>query len=325
MLSRVADSLYWMSRYIERAENVARFVEVNQHLMLDLPPGLPPQWGPLVEITGDAESFKKAYSGADQEEVCWFLTFDPNNPNSIISSLRAARENARSIREILSSAVWAEINEAYLYVENHANSSSELSYDFLRHVVRASHSVEGATNATLSHSEAWHFSRIGRLLERADKTTRIVDIRYFMLLPSPADVGSPTDDLHWTAVLQSVSALEMYRQRHGMVRLDRTADFLILDPEFPRSVRNCLRRADESLHAVTGTPSGTFRNLAERRLGRLVSSLDYTAVDEVIITGLHEFLDELQVGLNGVGDALQASFFSPRITSGTNSAGTSVK
>ena len=325
MLSRVADSIYWMSRYIERAENVARFVEVNEHLMLDLQPGLPPQWGPLVEITGDAAAFKKAYSVADQEEVCWFLTFDSDNPNSIISSLRAARENARSIREILSSAVWAEINEAYLYVENYAKSTSELSYDFLRHVVRASHSVEGATNATLSHSEAWHFSRIGRLLERADKTTRIVDIRYFMLLPSPADVGSPTDDLHWTAVLQSVSALEMYRQRHGMVRLDRTADFLILDSEFPRSVRNCLRRADESLHAITGAPPGTFRNLAERRLGRLASRLDYTAVDEVIITGLHEFLDELQVGLNGVGDALQSSFFAPKIASGTSSVGINVK
>ena len=325
MLSRVAESIYWMSRYIERAENVARFVEVNEHLMLDLPPGLPPQWGPLVEITGDAEAFKRAYSVADQEEVCWFLTFDSNNPNSIISSLRAARENARSIREILSSAVWAEINEAYLYVESRAKSSDELSYDFRRHVVRASHSVEGATNATLSHAEAWHFSRIGRLLERADKTTRIVDIRYFMLLPSPADVGSPTDDLHWTAVLQSVSALEMYRQRHGMVRLDKTADFLVLDPEFPRSVRNCLRRADESLHAITGTPPGTFRNLAERRLGRLVSSLDYTAVDEVIIAGLHEFLDELQVGLNGVGDALHGSFFAPRIAPGSSSAGVSMK
>ena len=325
MLSRVAESIYWMSRYIERAENVARFVEVNEHLMLDLPPSVPPQWGPLVEITGDAEAFKKAYKVADQEEVCWFLTFDSNNPNSIISSLRAARENARSIREILSSAVWAEINEAYLYVESRAKSSDELSYDFRRHVVRASHSVEGATNATLSHAEAWHFSRIGRLLERADKTTRIVDIRYFMLLPSHADVGSPTDDLHWTAVLQSVSALEMYRQRHGMVRLDKTADFLVLDPEFPRSVRNCLRRADESLHAITGTPPGTFRNLAERHLGRLVSSLDYTAVDEVIIAGLHEFLDELQVGLNGIGDALHSSFFAPRIAPGPSSAANSLK
>ncbi|MCY4189565.1 MAG: alpha-E domain-containing protein [Bryobacterales bacterium] len=325
MLSRVAESIYWMNRYIERAENVARFLEVNENLMLDLPPGLLPQWGPLIEITGDAEAFKKAYGDADQEEVCWFLSFDSNNPNSIISSLRAARENARSIREILSAAVWAEINEAYLLVERLAKSGSELSYDFRRHVVRASHSVEGATNATLSHAEPWHFSRIGRLLERADKTTRIVDIRYFVLLPSPADVGSPTDDLHWTAVLQSVSALEMYRQRHGMVRLDQTAGFLILDPEFPRSVRNCLRRADQSLHAITGTPAGTFRNLAEHRLGRLVSRLDYTAVDEVIIAGLHEFLDDLQVGLNGIGDAMQSSFFAPRIAPGGGADGRALR
>ena len=242
-----------------------------------------------------------------------FLTFDANNPNSILSSLRAARENARSIRETLSSPVWAEINEAYLYVEHHANKRTDTRHNFRKHVVRASHSVEGATNATLSHAEAWHFSRIGRLLERADKTTRIVDMRYFMLLPSPADIGSPTEDLHWTAVLQSVSALEMYRQRHGMVQLDRTAEFLILDPDFPRSVRNCLRRADESLHAITGTASGTFKNQAERRLGRLAAELDYTAIDEVIIHGLHEFLDTLQVKLNGVGAALQDTFFAPRV------------
>ncbi len=264
-------------------------------------------------MTGDAEAFHKAYSAADQEEVSWFLTFDANNPNSILSSLRAARENARSIRETLSSPVWAEINEAYLYVEHHANKRTDSRHNFRKHVVRASHSVEGATNATLSHAEAWHFSRIGRLLERADKTTRIVDMRYFMLLPSPADIGSPTEDLHWTAVLQSVSALEMYRQRHGMVQLDRTAEFLILDPDFPRSVRNCLRRADESLHAITGTASGTFKNQAERRLGRLAAELDYTAIDEVIIHGLHEFLDTLQVKLNGVGAALQDTFFAPRV------------
>ena len=316
MLSRVAESIYWMSRYIERAENVARFVEVNEHLMLDLPPEMPPQWGPLVEITGDMAAFNRSYSAADQEEVCWFLTFDPNNPNSILSSLRAARENARSVRESLSSAVWAEVNEAYLFAEHQANEGTKSLYDFLRTIVRSSHGVEGATNATLSHSEAWHFSRIGRLLERADKTTRIVDIRYFTLLPSPGDVGSPTDDLHWTAVLQSVSALEMYRPQYGMVRLDKTAEFLILDRDFPRSVRNCLKRADDSLHAVTGTPKGSFRNPAERRLGRLVAELDYTVIEEVIVQGLHEFLDELQLRLNEVGGALHDSFFAPQLAPG---------
>lgn len=318
MLSRVAESVYWMSRYIERAENVARFVEVNEHLMLDLPPEMPPQWGPLVEITGDMEAFNRSYSAADQEEVCWFLTFDPNNPNSILSSLRSARENARSVRESLSSAVWAEVNEVYLYAEHRANEGTQSLYDFLRNIIRSSHGVEGATNATLSHSEAWHFSRIGRLLERADKTTRIVDIRYFTLLPSARDVGSPTDDLHWTAVLQSVSALEMYRPQYGMVRLDKTAEFLMLDRDFPRSVRNCLKRADDSLHAITGTPKGSFRNPAERRLGRLVAELDYTEIGEVIEQGLHEFLDELQLRLNEIAASLHDSFFAPQLAPGGN-------
>ena len=313
MLSRVADSIYWMSRYVERAENVARFVEVNQHLMLDLPPGLPPQWEPLVEITGDAAAFRDAYSAADQDEVCWFLTLDPNNPNSILSSLRAARENARSIREILSSAVWAEVNDVYLYAEHQASHQDASLYEFLRYVIRASHSIDGATSATLSHGEAWHFGRIGQLLERADKTTRVLDIRYFTVLPSLSDVGAPTDDLYWTAVLQSVSALEMYRQRHGSIRTDNTAAFLLLDGEFPRSVRNCLKRADASLHAITGSPQGTFCNEAERRLGRLSSELDYTSIKEVIVQGLHEFLDSLQSKANAVGEAVRESFFAPEV------------
>ncbi len=313
MLSRVAESIYWMSRYVERAENVARFVDVNEFLMLDLPPGMPQQWAPLVETTGDVEDFKKRYGQESQPNVIAFLTFDQKNPNSILSCLRRARENARSIREIISSPMWEEINETYLLVEEAAaRNRGDAAYDFMRQVKRASQTLEGITNATLSHGEAWHFSRIGRLLERADKTTRIVDVKYFMLLPSPADVGSPTDDLHWTAVLHSTSAFEMYRQRHGMVRLDRTAEFLVLDSEFPRSVRNCVRRADESMHTVTGTRPGTFQNQAERRLGRLVAELDYTVMSEIILQGLHEFLDDLQVKLNEVGDAIHQSFFALR-------------
>ena len=320
MLSRVAESIYWMSRYIERAENMARIVDVNEHLMLDLPPGLPPQWAPLVAITGDESAFESRYSAADQDEVSWFLTFDAANPNSILSSLRAARENARSIREILSSAIWVEVNEAYLYVEHQAKIRTAPHHAFLGNVIRASHSVEGATIATMSHAEAYHFSRIGRLTERADQTTRFVDIRYFMLLPSPDEVGSPTDDLHWTAVLQSASALEMYRQRHGMVQMEKTVEFLIVDPDFPRSVRNCVTGANESLHAITGTRPGTYRNAAERRLGRLAAELDYTSIEEVLIDGLHEFLDSVQAKLNGCGAALHDSFFAPRLTTPATAA-----
>ena len=311
MLSRVADSIYWMSRYIERAENVARFVDVNHHLMLDLPAGVPRQWEPLVITAGGAEDFTARYREPSQENVIQFLTFDSENPNSILSSLRAARENARSVREIIPAIMWEELNEFCLYVEAEATKTEnrDFSYDFFRRVKRAGHLLEGVTNATLSRGEAWHFSRTGRLLERADKTTRIVDIKYFMLLPSPAEVGSPTDDLHWTAVLQSASAFAMYRRRHGMVQLGQTAAFLILDPEFPRSVRNCVRRARESLRAITGTPLGTFQNPAERHLGQLVAELDYTDMEEVILRGLHEFLDGLQIKLDQVGNAIFDSFF----------------
>ncbi len=312
MLSRVADSIYWMSRYIERAENVARFVDVNHHLMLDLPAGEPLQWIPLLITAGGAEDFDARYrEEPSQENVIHFLTFDSENPNSILSSLRAARENARSVREIIPAILWEELNEFYLYVEAEAvkQENRKFNYDFFRQVKRAGHLLEGVTNATLSRGEAWHFSRIGRLLERADKTTRIVDVKYFMLLPSHAEVGSPTDDLHWSAVLQSASAFAMYRRRHGMVQLGQTAAFLILDPEFPRSVRNCVRRADESLHAITGTPLGAFQNSAERHMGQLVAELDYTDMEEVILQGLHEFLDGLQIKLNQVGDAIFDSFF----------------
>ncbi len=314
MLSRVADSIYWMSRYIERAENVARFVDVNHHLMLDLPADVPQQWEPLVVTAGGAEEFAARYGEPSQENVIQFLTFDSENPNSILSSLRAARENARSVREIIPAIMWEELNEFCLYVEAEAakKENRDFSYDFFRHVKRAGHLLEGVTNATLSHGEAWHFSRTGRLLERADKTTRIVDVKYFMLLPSAAEVGSPTDDLHWTAVLQSASAFAMYRRRHGMVQFGQTAAFLILDPEFPRSVRNCVRRANESLHAITGTPLGTFQNPAERHLGQLVAELDYTDMEEVILRGLHEFLDGLQIKLDQVGDAIFDSFFASK-------------
>ena len=184
MLSRVADSIYWMSRYIERAENVARFVDVNHHLMLDLPAGVPRQWEPLVITAGGAEDFAARYREPSQENVIQFLTFDSENPNSILSSLRAARENARSVREIIPAIMWEELNEFCLYVEAEAakTENRDFSYDFFRHVKRAGHLLEGVTNATLSRGEAWHFSRTGRLLERADKTTRIVDVKYFMLL-----------------------------------------------------------------------------------------------------------------------------------------------
>src|ERR1035438_928991 len=212
MLSRVADSVYWMSRYIERAANVARFVDVNIQLMLDAPEGQDQQWAPLVAITGDQAEFTKRYEAATESNVIKFLTFESENPNSILSCLRAARENARSVREIISSEMWLQLNRFYLIVRSAAESPGGLEnpQDFFEAVRQASHLFSGITDATMTRGEAWHFSRLGRMLERADKTSRILDVKYFLLLPSADDVGTPFDANHWAAVLPPASALALH-------------------------------------------------------------------------------------------------------------------
>lgn len=176
----------------------------------------------------------------------------------------------------------------------------------------ASHLLGGITDATMSHGEGWHFGRLGRLLERADKTSRILDVKYFILLPDVSDVGTPFDNIQWSALLKSASALEMYRKRFGRIRPTDVADFLILDREFPRAIHFCLIKAEESLLSITGGVRGRFRTLPEKRLGRLRSQLDYTQIGEIIEQGLHEFIDAFQVQLNQVGEAIHDTFFAMR-------------
>ena len=311
MLSRVADSIYWMSRYIERAENVARFVDVNLNLMLDLPGNSGPQWQPLVDISGDTEPFAERYDTPSRRNVIQFLTFDTQNPNSILSCLRAARENARSVREIISSEMWEQANQFYLLVSAAAGNRRYVTdpQELLGSVKMASQLFAGVTDATMTHGEGWHFSRLGRKLERADKTSRIVDVKYFLLLPAIHDVGTTVDDVQWAAVLRSASAFEMYRKKHGRIWPDRIVEFLLLDREFPRAIRNCLNSTRESLHAISGTPQGMFRNPAEQLLGLLCSELAYAHIDEIIASGLHEYLDELQTKMNQVGRHIRDTFF----------------
>jgi uncharacterized alpha-E superfamily protein len=312
MLARVAESIYWMSRYVERAENVARFIEVNLNLMLDLPVGSAQQWQPLVETTGDAEEFAKRYGKATQSNVIQFLTFDQKNVNSILSCLRAARENARSVREIISSEMWEQLNQFYLMV-NSANTASQTDpQDLFASVRMAGHLFAGVTDATMTHNECWNFCRLGRMLERADKTSRILDVKYFLLLPTAADVGTTSDDIQWAAVLRSASAFEMYRKSHGRIAPERVIEFLLLEKEFPRAVQYCLIRARESVHAISGTPAGIFRHPVERSFGELCSELAYVRVESIITAGLHEYLDRLQTRLNGLGNGLSDAFFAAR-------------
>jgi uncharacterized alpha-E superfamily protein len=311
MLSRVADSIYWLNRYIERAENVARFVDVNLNLMLDVPSGMmPQQWKPLVMTTGDLELFKECYGEPTAENVIQFLTFDADYPNSILSCVCMARENARSIREIISSEMWEEVNSFYYMVREAAQKQPQTTLpSFFTQVKLSSHRFAGVMDATMTHNEGWHFGHIGRLLERADKTARILDVKYFYLLPSAQWVGTPLDQIQWISLLKSASAYEMYRKCEHRITPSSVAEFLILNRQFPRAIAFCLDRMQRSLHEITTTPRGTWCNGAERSLGRLCSQLGYLTIEDVIETGLHEFLDRMQIQINRIGDELGTNFF----------------
>jgi uncharacterized alpha-E superfamily protein len=310
LLSRVADSVYWMGRYIERAENVARFLGVNQNLMLDLPREYSNQWQPIVDTSGDRVPFLEHYGAASEENVVRFLAFDPRNRNSIYSCIVAARENARSVRETISSEMWEQINSLYLLViEESRTPVPQVLPEFCHEVRMGCHLFQGVTDGTMSHNEPWHFIRVGTSLERADKTTRMLDVKYFILLPSLCDVGTPYDDIQWAAVLKSVSAFEMYRKRFGRISPDRVVEFLLLDGDFPRAVRRCIGLADLSLHAITGTPPGAFSCASEQQIGLLRSELDYAQSDDIIKAGLHEFFDALQLKMNRIDECILGDFF----------------
>jgi uncharacterized alpha-E superfamily protein len=314
MLSRVADSVYWMARYIERAENVARYVDVSLQASLDNPHTPSEQWLPLVAAAGDHTLFEEKYGKLGKgagEAVMRFLAFDLEYPNSIVSCIAKARENARQVRGSLPLEAWEHLNKFYHYLSSSEarRRANESLHDFFSEIRTASYLFEGILESTMSRGEEWHFLKLGRCLERADQTSRILDVKYFILLPTPADVGSVVDDLLWAALLHSVSGYEMFRRRHGRILPGKVVDFLLLDRDFPRAVLHCLERAEECLLAVSGTPMGSYRNQAEKQISRLRAKLAYTHVDEVIAKGLHEFLDELQTGLNAAGEVIHETFF----------------
>ncbi len=314
MLSRVANSIYWLNRYVERAENVARFVDVNLNLLMDSPMGTAQQWEPLIRTTGDLALFQERYGDATADNVIQFLTFDSSYPNSIISCLQSARENARSVREIISSEMWERVNAFYFLVRDASKTSPMTNIsNFFSDVKMESHLFAGVMDGTMTHNEAWHFGQLGRMVERADKTARILDVKYFILLPSVKDVGTPLDELQWISLLKSTSGYEMYRKCQHRITPQDVVQFLVLDREFPRSIQFCLLQAERSLHHITGGAPGIWHNPVERTLGKLRSELDYTTIEEITSQGLHEFLDQLEDTFNDVHHKIHETFFELKV------------
>ncbi|MCS6984669.1 MAG: alpha-E domain-containing protein [Leptospiraceae bacterium] len=316
MLSRVANSIYWMTRYVERAENYARLMHVNFNVMLDALPGLKQQWEPLVDTTGDREIFLNLYGHFSRDNVIKFMTFDVRNRNSILSCLETARENARSIRENISTELWEHINEFYLFVKGIFQSNQWPFIDlisFFNAVRKNSHMFFGIMEGTLSHSESWHFARTGLFLERSDKTARILDMKYYILLPSVQEVGMSLDLLQWNAILKSASAHEMFYKKYRQLTPLNIADFLILDREFPRAIYYCVRQAREHVGRISGSHTwDRYTNDAEKKIGTLCSELEYRSIQEIFSAGLHEYLDHIQRELNLCDDAIYETFFAAK-------------
>ncbi|WP_461090120.1 alpha-E domain-containing protein [Spirosoma gilvum] len=313
MLSRVANSVYWMHRYIERAENYARFMSVNFNLALDLPPNVNQQWEPLLTATADNESFKKYYSEPTRENVIQFMTFDKRNSNSIVSCLSDARENARTIREVISKEMWEHLNTFYLMVRDTSPKQQweqSQTQNFFTEIRNSIQLFYGIIDATITRNEAWHFGRLGRFLERADKTSRFLDVKYFTLLPEIELVGSTIDLMIWSAVLKSVSAYNMHRQQYRSLTPASIVEFLILDKMFPRAVAHCIRQAELSLYEISGNNiTQGFGNLAERKLSKLRTDIEFTETADIFKTGLHQYLDNFQTRTNAIGDAIFQTYF----------------
>ncbi len=319
MLSRVAHSLYWMSRYIERAENLARLLEVNLQFMLDFQgfddDSLKDHWGSILASTGEEELFHSLYRAADNRTVTEFLAFDRRNPGSVLGCVFAARENARMIRDQISIEMWETINELYLFLKAHNTAEIWAAgpYEFFEQIKRHSHLFQGLTDSTTSRSEGWEFIQFGKLIERADKTTRILDVKYHILLPSAADVGGAIDTAQWQAVLRSASALEAYHRFYVHEILPwKVAEFLIFSDSFPRSLHYCAAQIDEFLRRILGETASRARSEAARTSRRLLADLQSLAITEVLEQGLHEFLLEVQKSLDRIGDeVVQTTMFYP--------------
>ncbi|MFP4494812.1 MAG: alpha-E domain-containing protein [Halochromatium sp.] len=310
MLSRVAETLYWLARYIERAENTARIVNVNANLLLDLPKGIAPGWKPLVDITGANSLFEEHYKDYGERQVMRFLLGDERHPGSILSALAAARENCRTIRDFVPREAWEQINGLMLFAREGLQKGLTKTgrHAYLRGLITNSQLITGLLDGTMLHDQGFEFLKLGRYLERADMSTRIADVHSATLLPD-ADEVRPYDNIQWVSVLKSMTAYQMYR-RSTQIRVQRgpVLGFIFKSPRFPRSLRWCIDHTRIGLERLP-------RNEASLRVnGRLARALDAAELDGFSQKELHDFIDELQLGIAELHGEIAQTWFPPLIS-----------
>ncbi|QID18087.1 alpha-E domain-containing protein [Nitrogeniibacter mangrovi] len=307
MLSRTADHLYWMSRYIERAESTARLLDVTWQMSMvpQSAESANQNWHAVILLNSLEDAFFAKYKQATAANVLHFMISDAENPSSIHACLRMCRENAHAVRGTITSDMWETLNATWLDLESHRFDASISSGpgEFFEWVKLRSSLVRGATLGTMLQDEAFHFIRLGTVLERADNTARILDVKYHVLTPGP-DQGT-TDFYQWGALLRSVSAFEVYRKTYRAgISPARVAELLILHPGMPRSLMFCMRALVKSLGLVANSHSGE----TQRRAGQLYSELRYGRIEDIFARGLHVFLTDFMRRIEGLGNGIQHDF-----------------
>ncbi|HSU20448.1 alpha-E domain-containing protein [Comamonadaceae bacterium OTU4NAUVB1] len=316
MLSRTADHLYWMSRYTERAENTARMLDVNYQTSL-LPQSAEVAkygWQGVLSISELLPAYNKEHDQITPDEVIDFMVKDEDNPSSIISCLKGARENARAVRGALTTEAWETQNTTWLEV-NRMLRNGALERDpaqFFEWVKFRSHLSRGVTLGTMLQDEAFYFSRLGTFLERADNTARLVDVKFHALnsefFGTATEEDQEYDFYHWSAILRSVSAFETYRKVYrDVIKPERVAELLILRADMPRSLHHSLHEVVANLDQVSNDPGSETR----RRAGKLLADLQYARVDEILATGLHAYLTQFLDRVNEVGARISQDFLMP--------------
>ncbi|MFG6488187.1 alpha-E domain-containing protein [Roseateles sp. BYS78W] len=312
MLSRTADHLFWLSRYIERAENTARMLDIAYQTSLQ------PQsadeseqtWRSLVSISELNGLYGAKYSTINARNVMEFMVADESNLSSIFNCLRAARENARAVRGALTTEVWETMNQTWLEFRRLLREGA-LTRDpsqLFEWVKYRSHLSRGVTVGTMLQDEAFHFIRIGSFLERADNTARLLDVKFYRQEQTQGDDDAARDFYYWSAVLRSVSGFEIYRKVYSnVIQPDKVAELLILRPDMPRSLSHCVTRMLANLKRVANGHSAETL----RRTGRLEAELAFGRIDEILAEGLHPFLDGFLAEVADLGSAISRDFLVP--------------
>jgi uncharacterized alpha-E superfamily protein len=307
MLSRVAERVYWLARYIERAENTARMINAFQLVSLDMPKTVQLSWKGLVSVTGTDAIFDEHYQREDERNCVKFLIADQYNPSSVLSSLRAARENVRTTRDLVPSEAWEIVNELFLFARDNLDNGigKRGRYQFLTEIVQRCQTLTGLLAGCMSHDAAYDFVRLGRNLERADMTSRQIDIGAIRFLKKGAD-PSPYDGLLWTSILRSQSGFQMYRQ-HVKRRINGVdvVRFLLQDVPFPRAVAHSLRYVQEALERLPRNEL-PLRLVMQARRHAQGADVDHLISED----RLHDFIDTLQQDIGGVHAAIFDTWFS---------------